>query len=71
MSMNVRFYFSHDIKITLKSHFDVKTSIFCHLLCNVLMDVITLRNLIFKPLVVYGFYCMAFYHSHAAMSCDN
>ena len=37
--MNVRFYLSHDIKITFIS--DVKTSSFCHDVRNVVMDVIT------------------------------
>ena len=39
MSMNVRFYLSLDVKITLKSHKD-----FCHLLRNVIMDIITLHT---------------------------
>ena len=32
---------SQDIKKYLKSHFGVKRSRFCHLLCNVIMDAIT------------------------------
>ena len=39
----------------------VKMSRFYHLLCNVIMDVITLRFKICKPLVVYRFYCMGLY----------
>ena len=38
------------------------TSRFCHLLRNVIMDVITQRYLICKPLVVYRLYVMALYH---------
>ena len=37
----LRFYLSHDIKITLKSHFWRENARFCHLLCNVKMDIIT------------------------------
>ena len=37
--------------------FGVKTSIFCHHLCNVIMDVITSHYEICQPLVVYWFYC--------------
>ena len=40
----------------------VKTSIFCHLLHNVSIDVITSHYEICKPLVVYRLYCMALYH---------
>ena len=44
--MNVRFYLSYDIKITLKSHFGRKTLLLCHYICNVVMDIITLpKNL--------------------------
>ena len=39
--MNVRFYLSYDIKITLKSHFSRKNVIFFLLCTNVVMDVIT------------------------------
>ena len=40
----------------IKNHiFGVKTSRFCHLLCNIKMNVI-----IYKPLVVY---CIVLYHS--------
>ena len=46
----------------LKNHiFGIKTSRFCHLLGNVIMDVITFPK-ISKPLVVYQFYCMALFH---------
>ena len=38
---NVRFYLSHDVKITYKLHFWVNTSRFCHLLGSIKMDVIT------------------------------
>ena len=50
----------------LKNHiFEVKTSIFFHLLRNVKMDVITLLVVTksVNPLVVYQFYCMALFHS--------
>ena len=40
----------------------MKTSRFCHFLRNVIMDVITFPY-IYKPLVVYRFYCMALFHS--------
>ena len=43
--------------------FSVRTASFCHLLRNVIMDVITSRYEICKPLVIYRFYCMALYHS--------
>ena len=39
--MNVRFFLSYDIKITLKSHFCRKTLKFCRYVHNVVMDVIT------------------------------
>ena len=43
---------SHDIKIILKCIFGMKTSILCHFfLRNVIMDVITPRYYICKPLV--------------------
>ena len=39
--MNVRFYLSYDIKITLKFHFCCKNVIIvCHYVRNVVMDVI-------------------------------
>ena len=47
--------------MTLKL-FVVKLSICCHLFRNIIMDVITLRYQICKPLVVYRFNCMTFYH---------
>ena len=48
----------------LKNHiFGVKTSRFCHLLRNIIMDVITSRYKICKPLVVYRFLYMVLYHS--------
>ena len=46
--MNVRFYLSYDIKITLKSHFCRKKRIILKL---------------YTQLVVYRFYCMALFHS--------
>ena len=39
-STNIRLYLSRDIKINKKYHVWSKTSIFCHLLRNVIMDVI-------------------------------
>ena len=39
--MNVRFYLSYDIKITLKSHFCRKNVIILSLCMHVVMDVIT------------------------------
>ena len=39
--MNVRFYLSYDVKITLKSHFCCKNVIICHYVSNVVMDIIT------------------------------
>ena len=44
--------------------FGVKTSRFCHILGNLIMNVITYLYEICLPLVVYRFYCMALYHSH-------
>ena len=43
----------------------VKTLRFCHLLRNVIIDVIALRYENCKPLVVlnYQFYCMMIHHS--------
>ena len=53
-----------DIKFTKKSHFGVKTSNFCHLLRNVIKDVITLRaNLSTSQSVFFRFHCMALFHS--------
>ena len=49
------------LKILNYHIFGVKKSRFCHILRNVLMDVIT-NALICKPLVVYRFYCMALFH---------
>ena len=49
----------------IKNHFfGMKMSRYCHLLrkCYII-DVITLRYEICKPLVVYRFYCMALFHS--------
>ena len=53
------------LKVLKTLIFDVKTSIFYHILHYVIMDVITLRYEICKPLVVDQFYCMALYHSKA------
>ena len=53
------------LKVLKTRIFDVKTSIFYHLLHNVIMDVITLRYEICKPLVVDQFYCMALYQFKA------
>ena len=39
---NTRARMLYDIKITLKSHFQRKMVIFCHYVCNVVTDVITL-----------------------------
>ena len=44
--MNVRFYLSHYTKTTLELGFGVKMLIFCHYVCNVVMDVTTQRYLI-------------------------
>ena len=41
----------------------MKRSRFCHFLCSVIMDIIMSLYQICKALVVYQFYCMAFYHS--------
>ena len=47
----------------IKNHiFGMKTSRFCHLSLNIIMNVITFPN-ICKPLVVFRFYCIALYHS--------
>ena len=51
------------LKLLKTCIFDVKTYIFCHILRNVIMNVITQHYLICKPLVVYQFNCMASYHS--------
>ena len=51
------------LKLLTNSIFDVKTLRFCCILRNVIMDVIMLRHLISKLLVVYQFYCTALYHS--------
>ena len=54
--------FYHMISKLPKNHiFDVRTSIFCHLKRNIIIDVITLRYLICKPLVICRFYCMTLY----------
>ena len=42
----------------------VKRSIFCHLLRNLKMDVITQFYEVCKPLVVYQFYCMPYFLAH-------
>ena len=44
----------------LKKVLGMKTSRFCHLLCNVIINFIRLLNC--KPLMVYRFYCMALYN---------
>ena len=38
--LNVRFYLSQDIKMTLNGIFGVKTTKFCHILHSVIRDVI-------------------------------
>ena len=59
--MNIRFFLSYDIKITLKSHFCRKSVIILSLCtqrcfgCQRFLKVC-------KPLVVYQFYCMALHH---------
>ena len=61
--MNVRFYLSYDIKITLTSHFCLKNVIIlssCTQRCYERHDV---SQKSVKPLVVYRFYCMALFHS--------
>ena len=58
----------HDIRITKDHIFGLKTSRFCHLLHNIIMDVITTKFKICIPLVVY---CMAFLSVQEATSCDN
>ena len=50
------------LKLIKNCIFGVDMSRFCHLFCNVIMDVITFSK-ICKPLAVYRFYCMALYHS--------
>ena len=40
----------------------VKTIYFCHCVRNVVMDVIIFPR-IYRPLVVYRFYCIALFHS--------
>ena len=59
---NVRLNLSYDIKIMLKSHFLCKKLIFCHNVCNGVMDALLFPE-ICKPLVFYGFYCIALFHS--------
>ena len=52
------------LKLFKNCIFGVKTSrLFCHLLRNLIIDIITSHYDICKPLVVYGFYCMVIYHS--------
>ena len=51
------------LKLLKNRMIGVNTSRFYHLFRNVIMDVITLRYQICKPLVVYRIYCMALYHS--------
>ena len=55
------------LKLVKNRIISVKTSKFCHLLRNVIMDVITLCYEICKPLVVYRFYCIALYLSQARL----
>ena len=64
--MNVGFYLSYVIKITLKSHFCSKDAIIyslcmqhCYECPNVVMDVIMCP----KNLVDYRFHCQALFHS--------
>ena len=47
------------LKLLINHILGVKTSRFCHLLHNFIMDVITQPNKICKQLVVYQSYCMA------------
>ena len=61
--MSDSFYYM-TLKLIRKRIFGVKTSRLCHLLRSVkIMEGITRHHLIFKTLVVYRFYFMAFYHS--------
>ena len=50
------------LKLIKNRIFGAKKSRFCHVLRNIIMDVITFPE-ICKPLVVYRFYCIALYHS--------
>ena len=54
----VDFIYHMTLKLIKTRTFGVKTSIFCHLFSNIIMDVIAL------PLVVYQFYCMVLFHSN-------
>ena len=51
------------LKLFCNRIFGVKTSTFCRLNATFIMDVITLRYLIYKPLAVYRLYCTALFHT--------
>ena len=54
----------HMTKKLIKNHiFCVKTSRFCNIFRNLIMDIISCCNKICKPGVVYQYYCMELYHS--------
>ena len=49
------------LKLLINCIFGVKMTRFCHLLRNIITDIITLINR--KSLVVYPFHCMGLYRS--------
>ena len=51
------------LKLLWNCIYGVKTSWFCHLLRNIIMDIITQFYYSCKTLVDYRFYCMALYYS--------
>ena len=59
----LRFYLSYDIKITLKSHFCHKKVIILSLCTQHCYGRHNVFPKIYKPLVVYRFYCMALFYS--------
>ena len=63
--MNVRFYLSYDIKITLKSHCWRKNiiNVYCHYVRNVVMDAITFPVMLVVDTSGLLIYCMALFHS--------
>ena len=62
MSMNVRFYLSYEIMITLKSHFCRENIKMLSLCLQGSYGRHNVSRTSIKPLVVYQFYCMVLYH---------
>ena len=60
--MNVRFYLSYEIKLIFNHTFGMNILRFCHLICNVIMDIIVLRY----SILLHGVISLP-----EATSCDN